>query len=284
MILTAGQGDSSGHWRHVHRRIARRTRVCAWDRAGFGFSDPSSLPQDATHTTSDLEQALGGAGLNGPYVLVGHSAGSYETLLFADRNDRAVSGMVLVDPSIPDQRRAIAREAPRFSKYLDSEDAASVAHERACGQLLRQRVVTLDSNDPTHCLDYPLSYPLALKQALIGLAADDARERTQASLVEHFAASAQLVVKQGREYGGRPLIVLTAATHELPSDAPADVVAEMPAFETFWKNAHESMAALSSAGVHRVIASSGHYIQTDQPGVVVTAVEDVVRQIRTAAK
>jgi pimeloyl-ACP methyl ester carboxylesterase len=52
-------------WGHVQPALAERTRVCAWDRAGYGFSSPSPEPQDIVHTTADLERALKSAGIRG---------------------------------------------------------------------------------------------------------------------------------------------------------------------------------------------------------------------------
>ena len=104
VILTAGGGDWAAGWGKVQAPIARKTRVCAWDRAGFGFSDPSSAPQDVSHTTTDLEEAFKRAKIDGPYVLVGHSTGGYESLLFADRHPRQVLGMSAHRP-IPSRPR-----------------------------------------------------------------------------------------------------------------------------------------------------------------------------------
>jgi len=62
VILSAGLGGWSFDWGLVQPALAKRTRVCAWDRAGYGFSSPSPEPQDILHTVSDLERALQGAG------------------------------------------------------------------------------------------------------------------------------------------------------------------------------------------------------------------------------
>ena len=58
VILSAGMGNWAETWRKIQPAVAARTRVCAWDRAGFGFSTPSPEPQDVTHTTKDLERSL----------------------------------------------------------------------------------------------------------------------------------------------------------------------------------------------------------------------------------
>ncbi len=100
-------------WGRVQPPLAKQTRVCAWDRAGYGFSSPSPEPQDIIHTTEDLERALKGAGIRGFYLMVGHSMGAYEALRFTDLHRQSVIGMVLVDPAIPDQAAVEERIAPR---------------------------------------------------------------------------------------------------------------------------------------------------------------------------
>ena len=103
VVLTAGLGGWSWVWYRIQSPLSRRTRVCAWDPAGLGFSSPSPEPQDAVHETEDLEEALKVAHLDGPYVMVAHSAGAYVAIRFADQHGGTVVGMLLVDPAIPDQ-------------------------------------------------------------------------------------------------------------------------------------------------------------------------------------
>ena len=101
VILTAGLGDSE--WQKVQPQVARVTKVCFWDRYGSGFSSKATGRETVAETTTDLIAALKVARVNGPFIAVGHSLGAYESLLLKDRAPKAVVGMVLVDPSIPDQ-------------------------------------------------------------------------------------------------------------------------------------------------------------------------------------
>jgi pimeloyl-ACP methyl ester carboxylesterase len=114
-VLSAGLGGWSWWWWWVQGPLATQTRVCASDRAGYGFSSASSEQQDTAHTTRDLERALKKADVRGPYVMVGHSMGAYESLRFTDRHRQRVVGMVLVDPDIPDRNAVEERVAPQFA-------------------------------------------------------------------------------------------------------------------------------------------------------------------------
>lgn len=113
VILTAGWGGSSADWGEVQPQVARMTSVCAWDRLGSGFSSKSTGRETVAETTADLIAALKATRMEGPFVVVGHSLGAYESLLLKDRAPEAVMGMVLVDPSIPDQVARLNKVAPK---------------------------------------------------------------------------------------------------------------------------------------------------------------------------
>ena len=116
VIQPGGRGLLLGHG--VDRASCRReTRVCVYDRAGRGWSEPSASPQDATLIATDLHTLLERGEVPGPYVLAGHSFGGLYVLTYADRYPDEVAGMVLVDSTNPatkaDPRRARATtEAP----------------------------------------------------------------------------------------------------------------------------------------------------------------------------
>src|SRR4029079_8879704 len=96
--LLACGGCTSANWGWVQPEIARITRVVAYDRAGFGWSDPGSEPRDALHNVHELHTALAKAGIAGPYVLVGHSYGGPVARVFTSEYPDEVAGMVFVDP------------------------------------------------------------------------------------------------------------------------------------------------------------------------------------------
>ena len=277
VILTAGLGDWAVVWGNVQAPIARETRVCAWDRAGFGFSDPSSAPQDVSHTTIDLEEALKRAKIDGPYVLVGHSMGGYESLLFADRHPPLVLGIVLIDPAFPDQDRRLRLVAPKYAAFLSDINDESAALLKKCAAELRSGVLTIRSPDPNKCFDYAPSFPPELAAALIRLDSNPARLTTEASTFEQFAHSSQIVVNPERNYGSIPIRVLT--TSDPPPGTPADALAARPPFAAEWLRAHDAMAALSTAGINKTVAGSSH--NDFKPEVVISTVGEVIDKART---
>src|SRR5215210_7470543 len=104
VVLDAGLGDFSAQWVWVQREVSGTTRVCAYDRAGMGWSEMGPEPRDAKQITSELHTLLKGAGIEGPYVLVGHSFGGMYMQTYAARYPEEVAGVALVDSSTdPDQ-------------------------------------------------------------------------------------------------------------------------------------------------------------------------------------
>ena len=88
----------------MQREVSGTTRVCAFDRAGRGWSERASEPRDARQITGELHALLEGAGIGqGPYVLVGHSFGGLYTQAYAARYPDEVAGVVLVESSYPEQ-------------------------------------------------------------------------------------------------------------------------------------------------------------------------------------
>ena len=284
VILSAGSGNWAETWRKVQPAVARTTRVCAWDRAGFGFSSPSPEPQDVGHTTGDLEKALRAAKIAGPYVLVGHSLGGLETLLFADRNRRQVAGMVLEDPSFPGQGDALRKRTAFYGVFVENTRQGVARNDHCMAQAKAHPgdAAALDAS----CTAFPPGYPPALTAAMRPLFADPARWATRSSLLTEFETGARIAVSPARRYGAMPLVVLTATeVQPLPPGLGVSPAAkeDMTAFQQQdWPAAHDALAKLSTHGENRPVAGSSHYIHLIKPQVVIAAIEEVVAAARQA--
>ncbi len=103
VVLEAGLGSFSPNWHWVQHELAGHLQVVAYDRAGLGWSEASRAPRDAATMAEELFFALRAAGIDGPYVLAGHSYGGLVVRAFADLHRAETAGLVLVDASHPDQ-------------------------------------------------------------------------------------------------------------------------------------------------------------------------------------
>lgn len=103
VILEAGAFGFAADFGVVQDQLtAKGYRNCAYDRAGMGFSDPSSEPRDGIAIAQDLERLLAAAHVPPPYVMVGHSMAGLRLREFAGRNPEKVVGVVLVDATTPE--------------------------------------------------------------------------------------------------------------------------------------------------------------------------------------
>ena len=124
-VLTAGLGQWSSAWSPVQRNSPGRRGSAP----GTGPASASATPARSGRTSSGrpaiCARLLEAAGIEGPYVLVGHSAGGFESMRYADRHPEQVAGMVLVNSTVPDQDRAAApggrRRLRRFYEPVEAE-------------------------------------------------------------------------------------------------------------------------------------------------------------------
>lgn len=114
VVLFNGLGEISASWIRILDQVSPTTRVCAYDRAGQGWSDDVVHPQDGVTAARDLHALLTAAGEHGPYVLAGHSIGGPYALTFAAQYPAQVAGMVLLDSSSPEQMTSIPSYAGQY--------------------------------------------------------------------------------------------------------------------------------------------------------------------------
>src|SRR5438093_10706809 len=119
VVLETGLGGSSAGWGYVQPEVARFTRVCSYERAGMGYSDPGPSPRTARRIAGELAALVDRSGIHGRLVLVGASTGGFNVRVFASDHTDRVAGRVLVAGSHQDQAHACPRLA-RFVPLLSS--------------------------------------------------------------------------------------------------------------------------------------------------------------------
>jgi len=103
VILETLSGGTSSYWGWIQPEVQKRTRVCIYDRAGRGWSEPDPEPQSLVRNVRNLHTLLTNANIEGSYMLVGHSIGGIYVRQFAADYPDEVVGMVLVDAANPYQ-------------------------------------------------------------------------------------------------------------------------------------------------------------------------------------
>jgi len=264
VILESGFGAGASAWSDVAPRIAQTTRVCAYDRAGYGFSDPGPTPRDGAAIARDLDYGLNAAGVGGPYVVVGHSAGGLYARLFAARRPKEVVGMVFVDSSVEHQTQRMQAIFGPGAGTLEGIERRPL------------RCLGLTSAAKT-AVDDP-----ALLECVQAGADAHTRQielrpetwRTQVSELDNlFTTTSDEVDRTGGILRDIPAIVLTAGKADgavAGSDDPGARV---------WQALHRQLADRFLHGDQRIVKSS-HLMMKDRPEVVANATIELVQAAR----
>ena len=242
VILDTGLGGSSADWGFVQPDVARFTRVCSYDRAGMGYSDPGPSPRTARRIASELAELLVRSGIGGPVVLVGASIAGFDVRVFASDHPERAAGLVLVDASHEDQ----AHEVPPMARFVPLLSTTGVL--RLFGVSFGQRIESLAPSVR------PFARATSFRAAGYQAAADE---------MIHVQQSASQV-RSSRRKLTIPVLVITGGRGA----------------DENWRQLQRDQASLSERGCLMIARESGHVVPVDQPEVVVDAIRTVVETAR----
>jgi pimeloyl-ACP methyl ester carboxylesterase len=258
VVLFAGMGADADTWKPVQQKLSKMTRVCSFDRPGYGTSDIGTEPLSARYVTSEVALLLAAARVEPPFIPVGHSYGGLEAVLFTSRFRTSAAGLVLVDPSYPHQDRF-------FAKASVSGGRAYQAMVDGKNKVVRDCIATIEARRDG-CWGPPWG------DRFLGYL------KSKLSLYESLEASSDEVANIS-SLGDIPMIVLTAGVAaRLPGDTQPDV----PVASSAWYLMHDRYARLSTRGLHRIVAAAAHMIQDDQPDLLVATVGELIAKARAS--
>ena len=242
VVIDSGLGEWSTMWALVQPEVAKTTRVCTYDRAGMGWSEPGPLPRDARQIAKELDTLLRNAQIPGPYVLVAHSLGGLPARVFIGDHPSEVAGVVLIESMYPGQ-----------TTYFSPPSAFSLLPILARFGIVRLLAKPLGLVTPVpgyEATQYSLSVSPQFVQAYLDEAHGIPDSLAQAGAVKTF--------------GNLPLIVLSRG---LDADAS-------------WQAGQAELPQLSTNSQHLVAEQSDHNIQLNQPDAAVAAIVKMIEQLR----
>ena len=290
VLLDAGAGNGMSTWRFVQAEISKMTRVCAYDRAGLGFSDAAARPSDLSDMADDLHRLLKAAGIETPIVYVGHSLAGEIGVFYAARHPADIAGAVLVEPGFAGAVHAMEAELPTAQRTaIEDAFGRTLERERACLALARQGELAPAATEPAKaCVDVggdPDKSDAALKAVKRRLLALPRVWEAEISELESFVPKRERVDIDSAElqsvtptFDDKPLIVLSRGVEE---GGPGVPTAYLPRVEAAWRAGHVRLAALSSRGRHIIVPGARHYVQIDRPEAVIDAARRVLADVRS---
>jgi pimeloyl-ACP methyl ester carboxylesterase len=257
VVLEPGAGGMSSSLGWIAPAVARDTRVCVYDRAGRGWSEPADTAQDGAQIATDLHTLLQRGNVPGPYVLAGHSFGGLYVLTFAARYPDEVAGMVLVDSTAPAWAASPGAASPGHGGSNDGMSRVSALVSTTARLGLGRLYAQVDVG----------SLPPRSRDEVRTSVATPSTLRSTIDEYLQATASTEQAAALG-DFADKPLLVLTAGSGH----------------DAAWSAAQNRMATLSTNSVHRIIDGATHeeLISNEEDAAATTqAILDVVAAVRS---
>jgi pimeloyl-ACP methyl ester carboxylesterase len=265
VILEAGLGCTHLDWSRVMLAIAKKTQVFAYDRGGYGWSDPCLKPRTGIRMVAELNALLKKAGVSAPYILVGHSYGGLLVRLYASQYPEDVTGIILVDGSPEDQREHFP--GPKSVRERFSQEIQ--------WQIFRLR-------------------PLMARIGIIRLKKQPNGYINP--LPEQIKPMATAIGLQSRAYDWlwteEPAIEATCEevrNSVIPNHIQTTVLAagqsiQIEEYQKIWLRLQQDLAQKMPNNTFEIVEGSGHHIHLDQPEKVIQVIIQLVEKVRRIDK
>jgi pimeloyl-ACP methyl ester carboxylesterase len=268
VILDSGLGVPAVGWKFVQPEVAKFTRVCSYDRTGYGWSTAGPMPRTSAEIVKELHALLAAAGEKPPYILVGHSFGGYNIRVFSGAYPGEVAGMVLVDASHEDQNSRMPQAMTDYSKKQEASAKWQTFFAPALIDFGVARLMS-DTSGPAYLSQNDREEFRYLQLQTKFLAATASEQSAFSTSADEVRASGNL--------GDKPLIVLTAGkalrAASLPPGFPVKAYDD---FLLIWRNDLQVREAhLSTRGRQIIVPDSDHMIPFERPDTVVSAIREV---------
>jgi pimeloyl-ACP methyl ester carboxylesterase len=269
VVVENGGAAFSFDWELVQPEVARFTRICTYDRAGYAWSDPGPEFDTFDQAAHDLHLLLVSAGIPGPYVLVGHSLGGMLVRFYQSKYPADVVGMVLVDSSHEDSLQHVGTKVVRIPELTAKKFESLIDEAKANRPKNPEPDLVPTTIFPPYDklpMQYQTLHLWALKKVLPLV------KTWGLNMQFDFGRLHEMRVATPHSLGNMPLAVLTATNFDVVP-APSMTVEQVRQDHL---RLQRDLAKLSTNSRQIMVSSSGHEIYLYRPEVVVRSIAAVV--------
>ena len=255
VVLDSGLGGTVADWAYVQPSVAEFVRVCSYDRACVGYSDPSSEPRTSGQIANELYELLVEGDIALPVVLVGASYGGFNVRLLAAEHPAVAAGLVLVDASHEETPERLAaagapRNTPAYARLVPLIIPFGILRLLGVPSGLPASVLPDEVRPYVHAVRFRTSAYRAAADELLNM---DERMRQ---------------VRESRQQTTIPLVVVSAG-----------LVAGDSKLAEVRRQMQRDHVKLSSRSCHLIAQESGHVVWLDQPQIIVDAIKAVLEAV-----
>ncbi|HEY4832629.1 MAG TPA: alpha/beta hydrolase [Waddliaceae bacterium] len=254
VVCDAGLGGTSLGWSLVQAEVSKFARICSYDRAGYAWSDPSSSKRTSINIANELHLLLEKAKVSGPYILVGHSFGGANMMVFADLYPEETIGVILVDSVHEDMLKKLPNPSQKFFDKIISHSIvqgllAASGYKRLKGQTTEIGRMFFPLSEPIRNAYYAQMNKTGYTQIV---------SKEMDCLEESLLQLARCHIQD------KPLIIITAG------------IASSSEEGKIWKELQKNLLFKSNKSKQIVAENSDHMINHHQPQIIVDAIKELV--------
>ncbi|QOS79764.1 alpha/beta hydrolase [Paenibacillus sp. JNUCC31] len=261
IIMEAGSGETSLSWRDIPSELAKHATVVTYDRAGYAWSEAAPTERTGANIVQELHLALENEGINGPYVMVGHSLGGMYARLFTQMYSNEVQGLVLIDARPEDDDRN-TKALLQQDHFIGNPPASLLSLLKLSGSfrlfpdfMLEGLVAEQDRDAFINVIATPSFFHAKEEEGALAFTTEDAI--------------------RGQNLGSIPIRIIARG---LPQNyAQAGISTEVgQQLESIWQTGQRNMMNLSSDSEFIIAKQSGHMVIHDEPELVVQTILELI--------
>jgi pimeloyl-ACP methyl ester carboxylesterase len=278
VVLEAGIAGSSLGWEVVQEKLAAFTTVCSYDRAGLGWSDSCALPRSASQLAAELHALLDRAEVAGPHILVGHSFGGLLIRAYAYSFPEQVAGLVMLDPV---SMEAWAPCPPTDRRRLEMGVRLALRGAVLARFGIVRAALTALVSGARHLPQLVAKATAKRASSTIERLVGEVRKLPESvwPIIRSHWSRPHAFLVLARYLESLPGNAQAALTIQLPADTPCLILSASTATPAELRE-RESWIDQNPSGRHFRAANAGHWLQLDQPDLVVAAVMELIEQAR----
>jgi len=257
VVMESGAASAFYEWWLVQSALRDEIRTCSYDRAGFGWSDPTPS-RSIRGYVDDLHELLRRAGEKPPFILVGHSMGGPIVERYAWRYPADVAGLILVDP---------ANAEASLPKVPEMQQAVAANRERRTKEMAEWR-----ATDKWPPQQFPSQLPADLRERLV--AASASRNWWEARFAEGALPDLDVTMTPEQRRIGVPLTIISAKTRNPPGWSDEATAR----FRKHWREGQEEIAS-RARNAKIVETDSGHDVPIEAPQTVVREIKAMAAKV-----